>query len=254
MANIKKPKNYLFSKDEFFIGAKLKRWTIIGGPRFSDKWRDKLWECRCECGKIREVNQKNIQTGVSSGCINCRTIRLINPSSLIGVKINEWTVQTFIGSDLNSYKFTIACSCGASKEVNASAIRLKRIGKCNKCEELSERNPAKRNLWHKITWAASVRNIPIEISWEEAFNLLEKQKYRCALSGIEIYIAKSTKERLANATTASLDRIDSSKSYSLENVQWLHKTINKMKWELSQNEFINLCKVIWEHNKDGENV
>lgn len=50
-------------------------------------------------------------------------------------------------------------------------------------------------------------------------------------------------------TTASIDRINSNKGYSLSNVQWVHKTINKMKCKLSDDEFIAFCKAVAKHNQ-----
>ena len=49
--------------------------------------------------------------------------------------------------------------------------------------------------------------------------------------------------------TASLDRIDSKKAYTLDNVQWVHKTVNQMKWTLASKEFIEWCKTIAQNNK-----
>lgn len=43
---------------------------------------------------------------------------------------------------------------------------------------------------------------------------------------------------------ASLDRIDSSQGYIKGNVQWVHKDINKMKFDLSQDRFLELCNII----------
>lgn len=52
--------------------------------------------------------------------------------------------------------------------------------------------------------------------------------------------------------TASLDRIDSSRGYEIDNIQWVHKDVNKMKMGLSQNEFIDICKIISKNNR-GKN-
>jgi hypothetical protein len=38
-----------------------------------------------------------------------------------------------------------------------------------------------------------------------------------------------------------LDRIDSEKGYTLENIQWVHKTINQMKMNMKENDFIQFC-------------
>ena len=50
--------------------------------------------------------------------------------------------------------------------------------------------------------------------------------------------------------TYSIDRIDSSKGYIVGNVQWIHKTINQMKWNSSQEEFIEFCKAVAAHNQE----
>ena len=46
----------------------------------------------------------------------------------------------------------------------------------------------------------------------------------------------------------SLDRIDSSKDYVLGNIQLVLKEVNYMKQSLSQEDFINICKKISNHN------
>lgn len=47
-----------------------------------------------------------------------------------------------------------------------------------------------------------------------------------------------------------LDRIDSSKGYIEGNVQWVHKDVNMMKQNYSQKYFIEMCKKIYETNKN----
>jgi len=49
--------------------------------------------------------------------------------------------------------------------------------------------------------------------------------------------------------TASLDRIDSTKGYTIDNVQWVHTIVNRMKWNTDENEFIKWCDDIYEYNK-----
>jgi hypothetical protein len=46
-----------------------------------------------------------------------------------------------------------------------------------------------------------------------------------------------------------LDRIDSSKGYTIDNVQWVHKIVNIMKHDVEEKEFFNWCKLITERNK-----
>jgi len=48
-------------------------------------------------------------------------------------------------------------------------------------------------------------------------------------------------------STASLDRIDSNHGYINKNVQWIHKSINKMKMDMKEARFIELCTAIINH-------
>ena len=73
-------------------------------------------------------------------------------------------------------------------------------------------------------------------------NLLEKQNYKCALSGLPITLC-------SRDNTASLDRINNKKGYIKRNVQWVHKDVNRMKSDFTQNNFIILCKNIAKYNK-----
>lgn len=100
--------------------------------------------------------------------------------------------------------------------------------------------------WWQIKNRAERRGYLIEISIEYAWNLYLQQNKKCALSGLPISFANSNKK--SSETTASLDRIDSSKGYIEGNVQWVHKHVNIMKNIYEQNYFISLCKLITENN------
>lgn len=80
-------------------------------------------------------------------------------------------------------------------------------------------------------------NLSIEFLW----NLYIKQNRKCALSGLEIKFHSNHKWEDG---TASLDRIDSSKGYIEDNVQWVHKKINIMKNKFDEKEFIDLCCLV----------
>jgi hypothetical protein len=51
-------------------------------------------------------------------------------------------------------------------------------------------------------------------------------------------------------TNASIDRIDSSKGYVVDNIQFVCRIANTAKSDLSQEDFINLCKTII-NNQNG---
>ena len=86
-----------------------------------------------------------------------------------------------------------------------------------------------------------VWNITPEIMWK----IYIQQNRLCNLTGIPIYFAPTRKKY--SLQTASLDRIDSNKGYTKENIQWIHKQVNKMKMELNQDRFIELCERVSEY-------
>ena len=52
-----------------------------------------------------------------------------------------------------------------------------------------------------------------------------------------------------NKTTASLDRIDSKKAYTVDNIQWVHKDINMLKNKYDQEYFIHMCTLVANKTK-----
>jgi hypothetical protein len=96
-----------------------------------------------------------------------------------------------------------------------------------------------------VNRANDLRKNPVEISLtiKEAWELFLKQNRKCALSGLPLEFSYK-----GCHNTASLDRIDSSKGYEFNNVQWVHKHINFMKRIYDQEYFIEMCKKVAEYN------
>lgn len=97
-------------------------------------------------------------------------------------------------------------------------------------------------FWSQVTYGAKARSITVSVTPSQAWDLYLKQNKCCALSGVPIQIQRD------NKNTASLDRIDSSKGYSIDNVQWVHKEINIMKMAMSVADFTAWCKLVVEHS------
>ena len=74
------------------------------------------------------------------------------------------------------------------------------------------------------------------------------QKRKCALTNKILNFGKRSR---SVQCTASLDRIDSKKGYENGNVQWVHKDINKIKWDYDQDYFIEMCKLVAETHKQS---
>jgi len=97
---------------------------------------------------------------------------------------------------------------------------------------------------------ATRSNKEFDVTIEYLFDLFEKQHGKCALSGLDIAFARSIRSK---EKTASLDRIDSTKGYIEGNVQWVHLDVNKMKMDLEQSRFLELCNIISSNKKEKQN-
>lgn len=100
------------------------------------------------------------------------------------------------------------------------------------------------SFFGRIKTGAKERNLPFEVTQEFLWNLYCKQRGECALSALPIDFAPES--QFGRETTASLDRINSFKGYTEDNVQWIHKAINKIKLDMDQQLFIKLCRSVTE--------
>jgi len=146
-------------------------------------------------------------------------------------------LTTVIGAKLKVKKYPTK-SCGCSRLKNIWPRMRQNHPQFNGYKELSG------SIWSRIKATARTRNIPIEITIEDAYNLFIAQDKKCKLTGLPIEFAENSKKLANGENTASLDRIDSSKGYTMDNIQWVHKDINYMKMCLSQERFIELAKLI----------
>lgn len=108
---------------------------------------------------------------------------------------------------------------------------------------LPRRPPCFASIWNQVKTRAKRKGHVLAVTPSQAIDLLEQQQYRCRLSGSPISLMPR-KMHIAGYSTASLDRIDSSQGYLLENVQWVHRDVNFMKNNLSELEFVGLCAAV----------
>jgi hypothetical protein len=93
---------------------------------------------------------------------------------------------------------------------------------------------------------AKRRDILFDITLDELWDTFIKQNAQCALSGLPIRFHNPGEK--CTAQTASVDRIDSNFGYTIDNIRWVHKTINLMKMDLQNQQFIYLCKKVAEYS------
>lgn len=175
------------------------------------------------------------------------------PISEIQNRLKEFDI-TLIGNYINAKTDTkFQCYCGKQFIAKPKDIFRRHRKSCG-CYQLSKPSHYKgtknigQDYFVSITKGLKRKSKTLEfnLTIEYLQQLLEDQNFKCALSGIEIS-DKPIGNNNRSLRTFSLDRIDSSKGYIIGNVQWVHKTVQKMKMDLSQEEFIYFCQQIAKH-------
>lgn len=143
-------------------------------------------------------------------------------------------------------KWVCQCDCGEIKEVLQTHLVQGNIKSCG-CIRRGVLNA----LWggygeisgdrfNSIKSKLRHPELGFTITLKQIWDLFLKQERKCALSGLDIYFGKTNEDKF----TASLDRKDSKKGYHIDNVQWVHKTVNIMKNVYSEDKFIEMCNFI----------
>ena len=84
------------------------------------------------------------------------------------------------------------------------------------------------------------------MSFDYLDNLWISQEGKCFYTKEKLWFARSK----INGN-ASLDRIDSSLGYIEGNVKFVHKDVNIMKWDFSEERFLEVCEKIIK-NRNGK--
>jgi hypothetical protein len=151
------------------------------------------------------------------------------------------------------WRVKIKCDCGCEQSVECSYWVRGRYKMCRDCQLIGPNNYAwngcgeiSGEMFSTIRRNAQVRKLKYSISKQYLWNLFLKQDRKCKLSGLLLTFSKSNPKRTIG-TTASLDRINSSKGYVEGNVQWIHKDINKMKNSYDERYYVSICKRVSEY-------
>lgn len=107
-----------------------------------------------------------------------------------------------------------------------------------------------KDFFRRIKKQAKNRNLQFDITYEYANNVFINQNRLCALSKmpIKFYVWNGDYCICYKKTNASLDRKDNFKGYVAGNIQWVDRTVNLMKRDMTDQKFIELCKKVAKAN------
>lgn len=109
-----------------------------------------------------------------------------------------------------------------------------------------------KNLFKDLRSNAKKRKIQVNITLQDIKDLYISQNKQCAISKITMtHQATDRKEgdqHILNKWNISVDRIDSKKPYTKDNIQLVCAIINRLKMSLSDEDFLFLCGCITQTN------
>lgn len=167
----------------------------------------------------------------------------------IGDTFDQLTVIDFISKKEGKkwVKYAI-CKCSCGNTTTKSAVLIKMVVNnhcgCRPRVPWQGSGSVPKFIFTRYVRGAEKRDIEFATTIEYVSQLYEQQNGQCAITGLEIPFGRTA----SNRSDASLDRIDSNKEYIEGNLQWVHKDIQKMKMDLSQDRFIELCKLVSNKN------
>jgi hypothetical protein len=140
---------------------------------------------------------------------------------------------------------TTSCKSCASKrtaKLHPPPVTKKGYGELSGTHFLAIKNGALR------------RGFSFKLSPKFLWELYEQQEGLCALTGLSLHLDRSLKKQNVNwdVISASLDRKDSSKPYTEDNVQWVHKEINRLKNNYSLEELLYWSRLLLSKHGNPE--
>lgn len=134
------------------------------------------------------------------------------------------------------------CRQGYSRECKDCEKERKKIKRAT--QEINDRDRFLSRLLSGCKTRALKNNIPFDLTKEQLIELFEKQNGKCALSNLEMQtVIKAGK----NPFNVSIDRIKPGRAYSLSNIRLVCNSINTMRSNLSDEEFLSFCKAVVDY-------
>lgn len=230
---LKKRKSYKFTKEilEYHYVTLNKSSREIGKEFDCDKgiilrWLNKFGINTSE--KPRPSTVKDL-TGLTF-----YNLKVISKSHKDSINRVYWNCKCKCGNDVvvlgNSLKTNHTKSCGC----------LISFGEYKKNKYVGELSSCK---WHQIVNGAKEKGREFLITQEFLWELFLKQNRKCALTGEDLILPQKYSE--LKSSNASLDRIDSSKGYTEDNVWWVTKRINCIKMDSTLDDFYKTCENVY---------
>ena len=170
---------------------------------------------------------------------------------LTGQSFNRWKVIKYAGTRVTPSKqiktfWLCVCDCGNQKEVYSNSLTS---GKSKSCGCIRGRElgyAARTNIYSNYRCKARRRGLEFNITEEEFDKIAQNNCFYCGISPSNH--AYNRQPYKGGYKYNGLDRIDNNLGYMIDNIVPCCKDCNLAKRELSQSEFFEMVKRIYERH------
>lgn len=220
----------------------------FGGLVVIKKINTSRWQCVCDCGNIVEEFSSYLTNGRHRSC-GCHNVK-----SLVGKRFGYLTVEERVSSYVSpngtkTVRWKCLCDCGNPKDVNGNSLKSGSTISCGCMKNADRKLPlgeASFNiLFSSYLHSSRIRNIPF---------LLTKDFFRHTVSKRCYYCGSPPMQRKAGKTTNGiflyngLDRMDSSKGYTTDNVVPCCGRCNEAKMSENQKDFLDWVERVYSYS------
>jgi hypothetical protein len=207
------------------------------------------WLCKCDCGNEKTANNHDLVHGDTTSCGCKRHETPYNFIDLTGQRFGRLIVIERENKKNNHTRWLCKCDCGNMVMVDPNNLKKGTSTSCGcyqkEVASLPYGEAAMNKLLSSYIRHAKTRNISFELSKEEFFELTKRNCFYCGKE--PSYITK-TRWGHGNYIYNGVDRIDSSKGYTIENTVSCCGKCNQAKMAETQEDFLNWVERVYNHS------
>jgi hypothetical protein len=228
---------------------------LVVNARAKTSGKGCTWLCRCDCGNDYVARARYLKRGYvkSCGCLRAARAgksRVVQP----GAKFGRLTAIEHVGFKGRHALFKFKCDCGSEKVISANSVRNGDVRSCGcwrREQVLAARRflpghdgkAALRFLYKNCSIGARRRGIVFSIGLDLFGRLV---KAPCSYCGQPPEVCP--RKRYADYMNNGIDRIDSTKGYSVDNVCTACSRCNTAKSTMTREEFLTWVTRVARHN------